>query len=159
MITHYSLNEIKKELLEIPDKKLVELVIALAKYKRDNKEFLNYLLYYSSAVDVFINGILSEIDGHFEMINEQSNLYYSKKSLRKILRIINKYSKYIGDKSKTAQLLLYFCTKLKNSGLPYQKSQTLINMYDSQIKKINKLIDSMHEDFKHDFQTDLDKLV
>ncbi len=159
MNTNYSLSEIKKELQTLPEQHLADLLISLAKYKRDNKEFLNYLLYYSSNPDVFVAGIIEEIDELFIPIDKHSNLYYSKKSLRKILRIINKYSKYMGDKSKTARLLLYFCTKLKSSGLPFRSSQILVNMYDNQIKKINKLIDSLHEDYKHDFQTDLDTLL
>lgn len=79
MNTNYSLNEIKKELQQLPNQQLVDLCVALAKYKRDNKEFLNYLLYYSASPDVFIKGILEEIDGHFETINADSNLYYSKR--------------------------------------------------------------------------------
>ena len=42
-----SLSELKKELHELPQKQLMELCLSLAKYKKDNKEFLDYLLLFS----------------------------------------------------------------------------------------------------------------
>ena len=40
-----TLADIKKELQELEPKQLAELCIALAKYKKDNKEYLDYLLF------------------------------------------------------------------------------------------------------------------
>ena len=40
-----SLSEIKKELQTLHPAQLVELCTKLAKFKKDNKEFLNYLLF------------------------------------------------------------------------------------------------------------------
>lgn len=39
-----SISEIKKELQTLHAAQLVDLCIKIAKYKKDNKEFLNYLL-------------------------------------------------------------------------------------------------------------------
>ena len=153
-----SLNEVKKELAELPGKRLVELCVALAKYKKDNKEFLDYLLFKSHDNAGFVNEIKIEIDDHFSELRGQSNLYYVKKSLRKLLRIITKYCKYIGDKAIAAELHIYFCLKLKESGIPFKKSQLLINMYEQQLKKINTLISGLHEDIQSDYAADLEKI-
>ncbi len=153
-----SLHELKKELAELPDKRLVELCVVLAKYKKDNKEFLDYLLFKSQDNAGFVIEIKGEIDEHFSELRGQSNLYYVKKSLRKLLRIITKYCKYIGDKAIAAELHIYFCLKVKGSGIPIRRSQLLINMYEQQLKKINVLISTLHEDIQGDFVSDLEKI-
>ncbi len=153
-----SISDLKKELNELPSKQLVELCLHLAKYKKDNKEFLDYLLFQSHDKSGFVTAVKSEIDDHFEEIKSQSNLYYAKKSLRKLLRIITKYCKYINDKALATDLHIYFCFKLKSSGIPYHKSQLIVNMYEQQLKKINTLIKSLHEDLHQDYLSELEKL-
>lgn len=154
-----SLSDLKKELQQISPKELVELCVTLAKYKKDNKEFLDFLLFESHDKALYITSVKKEIDEHFEELKQQANLYFVKKGLRKQLRLITKYSKYVGEKALAAELLIYFCGKLKNSGIPYHKSQLIINMYEQQIKKINTLINSLHEDLQQDYLNDLEKII
>ena len=153
-----SLSELKKELQEIPNKELVELCIAVAKYKKDNKEFLSYLLFEAHNKSAFVNDIKTEIEEHITALKSQPKNNYVKKSLRKLLRIITKYNKYINDKGTSADLLICFCSKLKQSGIPYHKSQLIVNMYEQQIKKINTLVSSLHEDLQQDYIKDLENL-
>lgn len=153
------LSELKKELLLLPPKQLADVCVALAKYKKDNKDYLSYLLFRSHDKAAFAVEVKEEIDLYFTELKGQSNLYYTKKSLRKILRIIVKYCKYIGDKAIAADLHIYFCLKLKQSGIPVRKSQLLVNMYDQQLKKINTLIAALHEDIQGDYTADLEKIV
>jgi hypothetical protein len=154
-----SLHEIKKELQELSPARLSELCLAVAKYKKDNKEFLGYLLFESHNKPAFLQEIKLEIDGLFNELKPGIHLYYAKKSLRKILRTINKYSRYMGDKAMSAELSIYFCTKLKDSGMPLKKSQLISNMYDQQIKKINALVSALHEDLQADFLIELEALT
>lgn len=153
-----SLHELKKELNELPEQRLVDLCIALAKYKKDNKEFLDYLLFKEHDANAFVLEVKQEIDSHFLELQSQTNLYYVKKSLRKLLRIITKYCKYLGAKAHAADLNIYFCQKLKASGIPFRKSQLLINMYEQQLKKINTLIGALHEDLQSDYSKDLESI-
>lgn len=154
-----SLNEIKKELNELPPKQLLELCLNLAKYKKDNKEYLDYLLFEAHDKSNFVLQVKSEIDLHFENIPDNQNLYLVKKGLRKLLRIITKYCKYLNDKASAADLHIYFCLKFKESKIPYQKSQLLVNMFEQQLKKINTLINSLHEDLQQDYLTELEKII
>lgn len=154
-----SLHEIKKELTELPSQRLEELCIALAKYKKDNKEFLDYLLFQSHDKNAFVKEIKQEVDLQFVELKSQTNLYYAKKNLRKILRMITKYCKYLGDKSLAAELYIYFCLKMKSSGLPFRRSQLLVNMYEQQIKKINSLVHTLHEDLQGDYAADLEEIA
>lgn len=149
-----SINELKKELQLLPAADLADLCLSLTKYKKDNKEYLTYLLLESYDKQGFVKEIRSEITEGFADIGPASNLYYAKKSLRKILRQITKYSRYINDKAVSCELLIHFCRALKESGLPISKSQQLTNLYQQQLKKIDKLILSLHEDLQNDFRQD-----
>ena len=153
-----SLSEIKKEVQELEPKHLAELCIALAKYKKDNKEFLDYLLFEAHDRIGFVTQVKQEVDFQFAELNSETNLYYAKKSLRKILRIINKYIKYIGDKAVAAELHIYFCVKLKASKIPIEKSARLVNLKAGELKKIKVLIDYLHEDLHYDYLKDLEEI-
>ena len=118
-----SISELKKELQLLSAKELSELCVYIAKYKKDNKEYLDYLLFSAHDKEAFIKEVKEEIDLYFSSIDDRANLYYIKKSLRKILRLVNKYCKYVGDKALNAELHIYFCKKLKNSSIPFSKSQ------------------------------------
>ena len=154
-----SLNEVKKELLNLTPKELAEMCVALAKYKKDNKEYLDFLLFEAHNKTDYINRIKEEIDEAFILMKGQGNLYYNKKSLRKVLRLIGKYSKYLGEKTASIELLIYFCLKLKKSGIPYHESKLIVNMYEQQIKKITTLVNSLHEDIQADYASDLEKII
>jgi len=154
-----TVSELKKELKELGTSQLVDLCLTLAKYKKDNKELLDYLLFEAHNKPNFILSVKKEIDQHFAELRTQSNLYYVKKSLRKLLRIINKYCKYVADKALAAELHIYFCVKLKESRIPYHKSQLLENLYGQEIKKIGLLIGSLHEDLQQDYLNDLEKIL
>jgi hypothetical protein len=85
-------------------------------------------------------------------------LYYVKKGLRKTLRQLNKHCKFIGDKGQAAELHIGFCQALKKSGIPYHKSQLIVNLYEQELKKINTLLACVHEDYRMDYQLEIDKL-
>lgn len=153
-----TLNDIKKELTGHSNKQLLELCLRLGRFKKENKELLTYLLFEAQNEEDYIRDIKSEIDLQFEEINA-ANLYWAKKTLRKILRNINKHIRYSGLAQTAAELLIYYCTKLNNSGIKYQESNALSNLYAAQLKKINKYIDSMHEDLQYDFKKQVEELM
>jgi hypothetical protein len=153
-----SINEIKSELKLIPAAQITELCLRLARYKKENKELLTYLLFEADDQQAYINNVKEEIDNGFSEINT-SNIYFAKKSLRKILRITNKHIKYTGSKEVEVQLLLHYCTSFKGLKIATQKSATLSNLYSNQIKKIGAAISSMHEDLQHEYLRELDRLM
>ena len=80
------ISEIKNELANLPAKELAALCLQLAKYKKDNKELLAYLLFESGDKPGFISEVKSLIDEGFGTLDARDNLYFLKKSIRKILR-------------------------------------------------------------------------
>lgn len=146
-----SIHELKQELLNTPANELAELCLRLAKYKLENKELLTYLIFEAHDTDGFMQSVKKEVDEQFAQIN-QSNLYYVKKTLRKILRHINKHIKYAGSAQVTIELLIYFCQSIKETGIPIQKNPVIANLYKSQLQKINKTLAGLHEDLQYDYK-------
>jgi hypothetical protein len=153
-----TINELKQELATIQPAQLIELCLRLARFKKENKELLTYLLFEAHDEQSYIQNVKQEIDDQFANINN-SNLYFAKKSLRKILRIANKYIRYSGSKIVEIELLVHFCSALNESKIPYKKSTALANLYNSQIKKISTAIQSLHEDLQYDYLKELEQLT
>jgi len=153
-----TIHEIKQELSSLKPAQIAELCLRLGRFKKENKELLTYLLFEANDEQGYINNIRNEIDELFVTIN-LSHLYFAKKTLRKIIRLINKYCRYSNEKQTEIELRIYFCKKLKTSGIPFQKNTVLNNLYSSQLKKINIVLSTLHEDLQHDYLKELKPLM
>jgi hypothetical protein len=152
-----TIHELKLELSNIPAEQLTELCVRLAKFKKENKELLTYLLFEAFDEHAYIENIKSEMLQQFDEINK-SSIYFVKKSLRKIIRTLNKYIRYTGSAEIEAKLLLFFCATLKDSGISVEKNPVIKNMYLNQLKKITKTIATMHEDLQYEYARELEQL-
>lgn len=152
-----TLSEIKAELKTLPPAQLVDICLHLAKFKKDNKEMLTYLLFEAQDETAYIKSTKDLISEQFDDIN-RSNIYYAKKTIRKILRTTAKFIKYSGSKQTETELLIFFCKKLKQSGISIQSSTALTNLYERQIHKIEKALSAMHEDLQFDYREELENL-
>ncbi len=153
-----SLNLIRQELGNLSQKQLLDTCLRLAKYKKENKELLGYLLFDAIDEAAFIKAVKAEIEMHFDDIN-RSNMFFVRKSLRKIVRTTNKYIKYSGQKTTEVELLIFFCAKLKDSKIDFRSVNSLNNLYFNQLKKIRKTVSTLHEDLQFDYQLDVEKLL
>jgi hypothetical protein len=152
-----TVKEINQELSFRSPMELRELCLRLAKFKKENKELLTYLLFESSDEVSYIESVKSQIDQQFEQVNKRSH-YFIKKSLRKILLNIRKYIRYSQKKKTEIDLLIYFCVKLKEFSPHIQTGSRLKNLYDSQIETIIKKISLLHEDLQYDYGIELNEL-
>jgi hypothetical protein len=152
-----SLQEIKQELKERTPAQVVELCLRLGRFKKENKELLTYLLFEAADQQQYIRSVKEEMETGFDAIN-RSSLYIAKKSLRKILRITNKYIRYTGDKVVETELLLHYCALLQNSRIAYHKSTALVKLRQGQLKKIESAIGALHEDLQYDYRRQLEAL-
>lgn len=152
-----TIQELKLELSNTPAEQLAELCIRLAKFKKENKELLTYLLFEAFDEQAYVENIKAAMLEQFGEINT-SSLYFVKKSLRKIIRTLNKYIRYTGSPETEVKLLLFFCSTLKSSGIPIERNPVIKNMYYNQLKKISKAIASMHEDLQYEYARELDGL-
>lgn len=153
-----SLKEIQQELAELPKQELVALCLRLGRFKKENKELLTYLLFEAFDQEAWVTGIKKDMGEQFEEMNRTS-LYFVKKTLRKILRTIGKYSRYAGLPGVEVQLLLHFFSLIRSNNIDINGSAALQNLYTNQEKKIRKLIAAMHEDLQFDSLKELAEVM
>ncbi len=153
-----ALNEIKKELNTAEPERLLELCMRLAKFKKESKELLTYLLFESHNEPAYIENVKHDIDALFNEL-PKGNLYFVKKSLRKILRMVNRQIKYSGIKQTEVELRIYFCARINKATIQLDRSPVLFNLYQQQLKKINSALATLPEDLQYDYQQELSELA
>ena len=151
-----SVSEIKNELVKLPPKQLLELCLRLSRFKKENKELLSFLLFDAGDEQSYIETIKLEMDEAFVELN--SSWYQAKKGLRKILRSISKYSRFVSQKESEVELLLHFTSLMKQNGFAEKKYKALTNLYETQLAKLSKLIDLVHEDLQYDYRKQFHQL-
>ncbi len=149
-----TISEIKRELINYTEEDLRLLCLRLVKHKKESKELLHYLLFEASDEQSFILAVQEEIEEGFAEMNK-ANLYWAKKSIRKILRNINKYIRFSGQKETEVALRLFYCRQILKSGLAIQRSAALFNLYKRQVTLIEKAIGQLHPDLQFDYEGDL----
>jgi DUF438 domain-containing protein len=153
-MTTASLQEIKKEIRTLDADALHELCMRLAKYKKENKELLNYLLFEAHNEQTYIENVKEELNELFKAV-PTSNVYFIKKSLRKILRFANRQIKYSGIKQTEVEVRIFFCTKVKEGKIPRKPGTVLYNLYQQQLKKIESTFAKLPEDIQADYEREL----
>ena len=153
-----TIKQIKDELKFKEKEELVELCLSLARFKKESKELLTYLLFEAHDEASYISGVKAEITEGFMDMNT-SNIYFVKKSVRKILRETKKYIRYSKNKHTQAELILHFLYELKNAGSYLKKSTQLKNLYNRELLATKKVIKSLHEDLQFDFEVQLKELT
>ena len=153
-----SIKELKEELWKRSPNELLGLCLRLARFRKENKEMLTYLLFESSDEQAYVKRVKSEIDEQFDQINVES-AYYIKKSVRKILKNTRKYIRYSQEKETEVELLIYFCSKIKEFPPPVRRITALKNLFDKLIETIRKTMLSLHEDLQYDYGKELEELL
>ncbi len=149
-----TLSELKQEIATLTPKQVLDICMRLAKHKKENKELITYMLFEANDEESFIKQIKEETEAQFREMNS-SNIYLAKKSIRKILRTINKFIRYSGLKQTEAELRIHYCNTLIKSGIPFRKSPVLCNLYNNQLKKIELAVATLHEDLQYDFKREM----
>jgi len=152
-----SAQEIKAALKGKEAKELLDICLRLARYKKENKELLSFLLFEADDLPAYVKSVNEEVDEIFSTVNTNS-VYFAKKGIRKALRTANKYIRYAGDKTVEVEILLHYCTNFRGLKLSWQKSTLLSNIYRAQLKKIEAAIDTMHEDLQYDYRRSFERL-
>lgn len=151
------LSSIKSELSAKSQKQLIEICLRLSRFKNENKELVSYLIGYEGREADFRKDCKLEIFELFQTVNT-SSVFLAKKTIRKILRSINKYSRISSNSETQIQLLIYFCECINELDIDMNKSQVLANLYFSQIKKARNLIEKLHEDLQYDYTLILERI-
>jgi hypothetical protein len=119
---------------------------------------LNYLLFEAHNEQAYISRVKEIIDEFFNDV-PAANLYLTKKTLRKILRFVNKNIKYSGIAQTEVELRVYFCSKVKEANVPLTEGTVLSNLYHQQLNKIDALFKKLPEDMRADYQREIENLA
>jgi DNA-binding transcriptional MerR regulator len=149
-----SISEIKKDLETRQSNELLGYCLRLARFKKENKELLAFLLFESDNLSDYTENVKQQIEQQFEEMNK-SNIYFIKKSVRKILRMINKHIRFSLPKQSEAELIIHFCNCMRRYSIPLKKSRQLMNLYESQLKKIDAALSTLHPDLQYDLKKQL----
>lgn len=149
--------QIKTELSHRSKADLEKLIIRLARFKKENKELLSYLIFEAENEALFISDIKEEIDEQFDSLNRKS-YYLMKKGIQKILRNIKKHIRYSPVKETEVELLIYFCKKMKRNKPSMNNNTVIRNMYARQLELATKKIKTLNEDLQYDYNEEIEKI-
>ena len=153
-----TISEIKKELRLVAPFELAEIILRLAKFKKENKELLTYLLFQADSEEHYVKSVISFINLEFDTI-ETSNYYYIKKRVRKILKQTKTFIRYSNVKETEVELLLHFCECMMDFKPSIFKNRMLSNLFDRQILLIEKKISVLHEDLQYEYHIQRENLL
>lgn len=156
-MSKYTLSQLQKELSTLVPKKLLEITMQLAKYKKENKELLSYLLFGSTDEKQYIEDSKEKINELFYSINRKS-AYTTKKGLQKVVRHLNKLIKYSKSKQTEIELRIYFCSKVRTARINLDSSAIISNLYYREKDKIEVILLKLHEDLAFDYKSEIEKI-
>lgn len=151
MLKPAELKEIRKEVSTIDRKSLEEICGKLIRFKKENKELLSYLLFWSEDEILFQQELASAITEWMQDVNI-ARVFLAKKTIRKIVRNMNRYLGFSGDKITELEVRIHFCEEMKKHVINIHESKVLVNIQEAQIKKIHAALKSIHEDLQRDYE-------
>ena len=151
MLKPAELKDIRKEISTIDRKSLEEICGKLIRFKKENKELLSYLLFWSEDETLFQEELTSAITDLMQDVNTTS-VFWAKKTIRKIVRHMNRYLGFSGNKITELEVRIHFCEEMKKLSLNIHESKVLVNIQEAQIKKIHVALKSIHEDLQRDYE-------
>lgn len=149
--------QIKAALKDKSASELMELTLRLARFKKENKELLTYLLFEADDEEDYRQEVKRQISEEFTQINI-SSYYYIKKTVRKILRATKKYIRYSVDAQTEVELLAHFCLELSQMTPSYTGNIALRNLMDRQLQLIKSKAKKLHEDLQYDLLKEIRSL-
>ena len=154
-----SSKQIKDELKTRSKAELLALCSRLARFKKENKELLTYLLFEAQDEQSYIDEVKLWMTEEFVSANKNKKTHYhKKKAVRQILKNVKKYIRYSGKKETEVILLIAFC-KIYRDHIPLARKRLVFkNIYDRQVELIKKRIPLLHEDLQYDFGLEVEEL-
>lgn len=109
-----TVSELKKALIRLSHDDLLDACLRLAKFKADNKELLTYVLMKSADEQAYAREVCEDIDGQMPASGS-----IHKKTMRKIVRSMEKSIRFSGDKETELQVRIHFCRQFVERGVRF----------------------------------------
>ena len=152
-----TVHELKKALSQATREEMLTYCLQLAKFKKENKELLTYVLFEAGDEITYVENVSESVTAAFLEMNTDS-YFYMKKTIRKILRMVKKQIRYSKKKTTEVELLVHFCQELNAVRPSIQHNTVLKNLFERELNSIQKKVDLLHEDLQYEYQPDIDTL-
>lgn len=150
------LSDIKKELALLDKAQLMALCTRMAKLKKENKEFLSYLISDADDPQFYAEKLKAELDVVWK--EPFYSVWALNKSLRKSLRLISKYRRFTSHLRGELELMLHFQQGFFDHWKHGFNNRRFESMSDQNLRKIHKLFGQIDEEFRADYQAQIDDL-
>lgn len=151
------MKDLRAEVKRLSEKELQDIVLRLARFKKDNKELLTYLLFEQDDEHEFVRRMKEEMDEDFQT-SAANSFYIAKKRVRKILTGVKKVIRYSNSKETEVDLLLHFCRNMLVYFPHMEVYPPLENIFIRQLKMAQRKIEGLHEDLQYDYQQEWEEL-
>lgn len=151
------MQDLKAQLKQLDEAELQQLVIRLARFKKENKEFLSYILFMEADTRQYIKDVGLETEELFRQM-KGNTLYQCMKSLRKVIRQLTKYIRFASNKVVETELLLLCCRCMQQHFGNIEDSVQLQRLYDRVWLRAEKALAALHEEKQSDYRAELKEL-
>lgn len=145
-----TISEIKNALKSLDAQDLAELCLNLARYSKENKELLTFLIFEKENEPLYIKESIAEMDALFVNINTKAG-FFAKKQVRSLLQFTQRRIKISRSKRVEIELLIHFCSLLQQLPDHIYHYPVIFNRFKIQLEKIKKTIATLHEDLQYDY--------
>lgn len=149
-----TVHTLKKELSERSKEDLVAICLRLAKFKKENKELLTYLLFEVESESQYVESVKAEVASQLKTINT-SSYYWLRKGIRKTLKDVKKFIRYSQRKETEVELLMNFCVQVYNLSPVVKRDKVVESIVERQLVMVRNKIDALHEDLQFDYHQEL----
>ncbi|MEM9828611.1 MAG: hypothetical protein AAF958_18635 [Planctomycetota bacterium] len=145
-----TISQLKKELAQLDPDELLNVCVRLARFKVESKELLTYLLMKADDEMAYADELCGELD---LLLRKPGRIH--KKTLRKLIRWMDKCLRFSGNKETELQVRIHFCRHVRPKLDRFRGCRISENMYATQLKKIDKALEKVHPDLRFDFNQQL----
>ncbi|MFP4288330.1 MAG: hypothetical protein ACLFQS_03655 [Bacteroidales bacterium] len=145
-----TISEIKNALKSLDAKAISELCLELARYSKENKELLTFLIFEKEDEPLYIKESIAEMDAQFVNINTKAG-FFAKKQVRSLLKLAQRRIKISRSKKVEVELIIHFCSLLQKLPDNVYYYPVIFNIFKRQFEKVKKTIDTLHEDLQYDY--------
>lgn len=149
--------EIKKTIKNISQAELAEICLKLARFKKDNKEYIHFLLYEASDPLSYADDVKESLHDSLKNLNRHPSLKV--KELRKHLRVLSRHIRYTSSLEVEITLLIWFTEMLVIHAGVRQSNKALYTLFIRQLEKIRKAFPKLHEDLQFDYMQPYNELL
>ncbi len=153
----FSLSDIRKELAYASPEELKSLCLRMARFKKENKEHLAFLLFQKNEAD-FIKSVKAEISDALDDIH-RIHAFQARKVLQKTLRTIVKYKKFCLSKVFEMEVMLHFIRSMQAKQISEYTSSYTGQFYKKQQLKLVKILESLDEELSMDYRDEVEDLT